>query len=647
MYCIKCGAKLPEEAKFCHECGSLVFTGEPGQARQPAQEPRKRKAPVRRRKRKAPLLVGFGVLAVLIAVFAVGTAMGWEWKGLPNQAGGILPLSFALDKTQETVNFLRYENKAVCFALDYPEGFAVSEPYGNNVLISKESACIVAAEYAFQTTKGCYIYSAKDFAGQVEQEPTVLSDWIGAETLQVTQTGVTEGGAYFYGWTLNQSGKNYIGGLYIFDGQGALGCYTLQWMVEDGTQDSERYQALARQMVESFTVTGAYQPQGYTLHEAPDAGLRFVLQDDLLRGRLRLDGEDLMAVTSDTSFMHGCIEIGKYSAYRPDTDTVEETLIGGSGFFLNYKDNAQFASQVTPVPIGRYDYTELDVEYYEDGVRHVACQICFPYGNDYWKVVMRSSEENLSGSTAALVNVLSSLCFQEGEYGRAGNIPGPSPAQQESRADNNQVIEAVLRQVEATEGFVQPDSYYQPLASFTDVDGNGTYELLVVYKVKQPSNQSFDEYKALYDVYAVKDGVCTAVTKGNLLYLEVGGNSGTLGLAVDKAKAPYLVVSSSSPQGDRFNNTVRYIPFSRDQRKLEKPELSLEAQGVYGEEDQGSYWVNGSKTGRADFEARQTEFQSLWTDLNLNRGPGNGGNNMSFTQIRELDMNTYTFASVG
>lgn len=654
MYCIECGAELPEGAKFCHQCGSEVFTGE----RQPGKKAgssatssaikRRQGSAQRRRKRKAPLIAGLGVLAVLTVVFAVGTAMGWGEKA----AALLLPgstqlLSTEPVETQGTEPFLRYENKEMCFFLDYPQSFTVSEPNGNNVVLSQGSDCIVAAEYAFKTTKNSYIYSAKDFAGQIEQDPTVLSDWIGAETLQVTETGVTDGGAYFYGWTLNQSGRSYIGGLYIFNGQGDLGCYTLQWMVEDGKEDSSRYQTLARQMAESFTITGAHQPEGYTLHEAPDAGLRFVLQDDLLRGRLKLDGEDLMAVTSGSSFMHGCIEISKYSAYRPDTHTAEEALVGGSGFFLNYKDDAQFISRVSPVTIGRYDFTELDVEYYESGVRHLAYQICFPYGNDYWKIVMRSSEENLSVSTAALVDILSSICFRDGEYGRAGSTPGPAPAEQKIQADNNQIIEAVLSQIERTDGFVQPDSYYQPLASFTDIDGNGTYELLVLYKVKQPNDQGNNEFKALYDVYVVKDGACTAVTKGNLLYLEVGGNSGTLGLAVDKAKAPYLVVSSSSPQGDRFNNTVRYIPFSRDQTKLEESALYLESQGVYGEEDQGSYRVNGAKTGKADFEARQTEFQSLWTDLNLNWGPGNGGNNMSFTQIRELDMNTYTFASVG
>lgn len=49
---------------------------------------------------------------------------------------------------------------------------------------------------------------------------------------------------------------------------------------------------------------------------------------------------------------------------------------------------------------------------------------------------------------------------------------------------------------------------------------------------------------------------------------------------------------------------------------------------------------------RESYEARQTEFMSLWTDRNLNMGPGNGGNNMSFEQIRLLDMNDCVFNSV-
>lgn len=237
----------------------------------------------------------------------------------------------------------------------------------------------------------------------------------------------------------------------------------------------------------------------------------------------------------------------------------------------------------------------------------------------------------------------------------ATEVPGSTPVAEDyqsadhaTQGDMNQVIDEILTKIEGTDGFIKPDDYYQPLASFTDVDGNGVSELLVVYKVKQRSSDGFDDYNVLYDVYAVKgDGSYTAVTTGQTLYQEVGGNSGVLGLVVDKAKKPYLMVKTSSPQGDRFNDTICYIPWGEEQSKLGDEWVYLESHGTYGEEDQGLYILGDTKVDKAAFDARRTEFMSLWTDLNINRGPGNGGNNMSFSQIRSIDMNTYKFDSVG
>ena len=106
---------------------------------------------------------------------------------------------------------------------------------------------------------------------------------------------------------------------------------------------------------------------------------------------------------------------------------------------------------------------------------------------------------------------------------------------------------------------------------------------------------------------------------------------------------PYLKVETKSPQGDRFNDSVIYIPWNDDQSDFDDYTVYFERHGVYGEEDRGEYIPGDTKVDRESYEARQTEFMSLWTDLNLNMGPGNGGNNMSFEQIRFLDMNDYVF----
>lgn len=215
-------------------------------------------------------------------------------------------------------------------------------------------------------------------------------------------------------------------------------------------------------------------------------------------------------------------------------------------------------------------------------------------------------------------------------------------SQSADKADLNQIVDEILTKVEGTPGFIEPDSYYEPLCSLTDADGNGVYEFLVFYKVKEKN-----EFKALYDVYRIEDGEYNSLRTGFDLYDEVGGNGGTVGLVVDKAARVYLKLETRSPQGDRFNDTLTYTPLNREQSAFDDDTVYLECHGTYGEEDNGRYMIGDTAVDKAAYEARQTEFMSLWTDLDLNKGPGNGGNNMSFEQIRFLDMNEYGSAAVG
>lgn len=251
------------------------------------------------------------------------------------------------------------------------------------------------------------------------------------------------------------------------------------------------------------------------------------------------------------------------------------------------------------------------------------------------------SEPSLEGSSSSEESVPEEPS-SEVESSEDGKEDAPVSADSGAdETDVNEIIDDILDEIEDVPGFVEPDSYYQPLVSFTDIDGNGVSELVALYKVKKDGS-----FQVLYDVYSVKDGSCTALRTGSLLYEEVGGNSGTIGLAVDKAKGTYLKLERREPQGDRFNNYTVYMPWENGQMDFSKFVVTLDAHGVYGEEDEGSYAIDDIPATKKEYEARETEFTNLWTDLDLNMGPGNGGNNMSFSQIRFLDMNTYAFNSV-
>jgi len=75
-YCRVCGAKLEENAHFCHKCGTPVFTFAPA-------------PPLAKPKEKNPLLVPVIVLLVVVVVAViVGAFVLWTIYANSNQANG-------------------------------------------------------------------------------------------------------------------------------------------------------------------------------------------------------------------------------------------------------------------------------------------------------------------------------------------------------------------------------------------------------------------------------------------------------------------------------------------------------------------------------------------------------------------------------
>lgn len=716
MFCIKCGAELPDYAEFCNKCGTKVYTAKeqsaPAQSEIPvrpnrgvsgsgappkiqaqnipAQEIFGRNSVKQRPKWLIPLVVGCLALAALVILAGIWMAMGGGNQEpveapassrfpaqTPNPAG--IPFSShssteAPNLAEEKSELLHYENQEVMFSLDYPASFSLSEPNINNLLLGVGDRCRVAVEYAFYTTKNCFIYSADDFAEQIKADPDLLSDWIGAENVVMSNQDPIElcingHNCRLFNWKIPQDEKLYTGGLYIFDAKGEFGCYTFMWIVEQGAEDEEFYTQQAMDMLNSFQITGSYQPEGYTVYECAEPDyLRFVLRDERIQGKIELGYENhlLNNFIRIHPAAEGRSQIGMYlpSSQRassdPEKDNFSSAMDLAVGTFFSdsdYKD-ARFISQLIRPQIGRYPFVELGVQCRYTGLNDDEEQIryvfIFPRSGRYWKIELIATAETLEQTSRVLMDFLMSLrveddCLEFGEdaFGSLSKFRLEDYQSSASQGDVNVVIDEILTKVESTSGFIKENDYYQPLASFTDVDSNGVNELLVLYKVKQKNPGGADEFKALYDIYAVNsDGSYSSVVIGQTLYNEVGGNSGTLGIVVDKAKTPYLKLETRSPQGDRFNNTVIYIPWGGNQTKLENEWVYLESHGTYGEEDKGQYILGDQRVDHAAFEARQTEFMSLWTDLNLNSGHGNGGNNMSFSQIRSMDMNTYKFNSV-
>lgn len=652
MYCSKCGSQMPDGARFCHNCGAALQGG--GESSQSASQPQPFYPPEKQRpKWLVPVVAGGSVLALLIVIVVIAQVVIRSVIG-----GGEAPSAPAQEESAITtpapeLSFERYENDRVMFAIDYPADFEFSEPNINNVVFGSGEQCRVAVEYTFMTPGNSFIYSAEDFISQASEDEGLVSDWVGAGGVKVTGAEDRKlGGKACTAiiWELAQNGKDYDGALYVLDSQGDFGCYTVLTMLERGSEQEEYFQESMDAMLKSFEITGAYEAEGYTIIHSEELGLRFAVQEDRINGRIDMEDDHVMIIPEGDTFSHSSIRIEQETIYEPAEDTVERVLNGCSKYYLEYKDNGRFISEPSLLDLGRYDFSEVDIQYSESG-EHVASIVVFTYADSYWEITMLASEENLEATRQVLGDVLTSICFEGTPSHSVGKTdePSGSDTSKPSGADTdyNEVIDGILTKIESTSGFMGPDSSYEPLASFTDIDGNGVYELLVLYKVKVKGSGGNDIFRAKYDVYSVEGGSYTAITTGTELYDEVGGNGGSIGLVVDKAMKPYLKVETKFPQGDRFNDSILYLPWNDDQSDFDNYTVYLERHGVYGEEDKGQYIIGATEVDQAKYEARQTEFMSLWTDLNLGMGPGNGGNNMSFEQIRTLDMNTYTFNSVG
>lgn len=715
MFCMKCGAQLPDNAKFCYKCGCqtpqqgdavpspaapVQPTAAPAQSAAapvqptaaatpvqpttptppspvvqvpsparpapvpPAQASAPPYAPVIKQRPKwlIPVVLGAVALFVIVAAVLASTLLG---------GGGAVPIEPDAPASSVTAppatDFQRYENSATCFALDYPSDFTCSEPNTNNVLFALGDQCRVVAEYAYVTTKNCFIYSAEDFADQLFADPTLLASWVGAENVYLTDNSeekVNGRDCYSFGWELEQNGKQYDGCLYLFDTDGDFGCYTFLWMVEKGMPGEDLRREQVRQMLESFEITGAYQAEGYTLYtsEAPDE-LEVILRDDLVRREPELGYEKeilknyVKFYATETGQSTVSMYTDKYSTVstNPDSDDFAKVVDTAVNTYRKDKDcrDFQIISELTRLDdVGRYPFVQLGMQFHYTGYGadqdHFCYKVFFPHGGSYWIAELRATEENAQQTSDLLSDFLMSLRIDDSglEFGddafgslssvNVGSVSGSGTNKPSSSGgDKNQMVDEILSEVESRSDFLAPDSYYEPLVSLTDIDKNGVSELLVLYKTK--------DYQVKYCVWSfVRNSY--SLLKEDILYAEVGGNSGSLGLALDENNIPYLVLEARNPQGDRFHNTYTYIPWNHEQTEFSDQEtVVLESSGTYGEEEKGTYTLAGTRVDKKIFDDWRDDFTQNWTALDLNKGEGNGGNNMSFHRIRELDMNTMTF----
>ncbi len=159
---------------------------------------------------------------------------------------------------------------------------------------------------------------------------------------------------------------------------------------------------------------------------------------------------------------------------------------------------------------------------------------------------------------------------------------------------------------------------FEPLGCVDDFDGDGNQDFLAAYEIKAANGTWCVSY-ALFTF--LEDG--PKLLDDGILYQEVGGNGGSVGIAEGKDGAVYLTRLAKQPEGDRMNNQYSYIPWDSVGTADEANSYYMEARWTVGEEERGAYILGDSKVDRDQFEKSRENYTVLY-ELNIVAGHGNG-----------------------
>ncbi len=178
-------------------------------------------------------------------------------------------------------------------------------------------------------------------------------------------------------------------------------------------------------------------------------------------------------------------------------------------------------------------------------------------------------------------------------------------------------------------GFVK-DSSYTPVGMVMDANNDGFPEFLAMYEFQD----SEDGLSFGFDLYTFTEYGPVRLDGGALCAM-AGGNSGSIGLAVDQKGKHYLHALVKSPTGDGPQNTDVYFGLETTEYMT-----TLDAEDMitfYYQANVASqlyyYKLNGSDADKETFETAKGKFTEVCL-LDLLAGPGNRA--LSFDQLRQI-----------
>ncbi len=200
----------------------------------------------------------------------------------------------------------------------------------------------------------------------------------------------------------------------------------------------------------------------------------------------------------------------------------------------------------------------------------------------------------------------------------------PAPTEAPTRAPQlhaavgiGECLDEAIDWIEDSSNFVEKYQF-EPLGCVDDFDGDGNQDFLAAY-----------ETQAANGTWCVSYALFTFLEKGpkllddGVLYQEVGGNGGSVGIAQGKDGAVYLTRFTKQATGDTVNNQYVYVPWDSVGTADEANSYYMEASWNVDNADGGAYILGDTKVDRDRFEASRGNYTVLY-ELNIVLGHGNG-----------------------
>lgn len=659
-FCTKCGKQLNEGDRFCFHCGEPIPEVKKGVVQEEhkiekeepeiAVEPIETSADIRKvdivgkehsaekvaewtkvlNNKKVMVIIGVAVVILLLIIGCVLLSKGKDDVG-----------SGDTTETIPNAPYLTYSNDNVCFSVEYPEGYQISEPNKNNVVITESNNADFQAviEYAYHTPSNCAIYSSDDLASQIKANMSVLTDWVGVSDLNLIsqqQTTVAGMKCYEYCFDFLMDNNQHTGKMYLFDGMGGCGCYSFMTVVNENVAEAGEYKALADKMLESFRVTGQCMPEGYRIYDSDDIGLQFMIRDEA-SAEIKEDASDgdVAIYPVDGIYTECSVWINK-SSFGLNRE-MEDALKTSCNYYFKYKDDAKYLSEPILLQYGRYPCMGIDLQYYEDGVKNTASIFLLKVGDAYWKIAMETTDAYYDTAAMAVSDVLFSIMFDVQSVPEGGNTVNGTESSVEANVDTpvqetsteqtknqssgkkyNSISDVpnIIAQIESTAGFREGTGEQGILA---DMNRDGVDDFLATYTVEN-SKGGFD---VMYEVWTLPPSGPVKLKSG-LVFTQIGGNSGFVDV-VEKDNVRYLVVNYSEPAGDSVSQYITYFEWSKDKQEITGGGYYLEAHAQYEDMENGDFLWGATRIDYATYKQYQSDFSNSVFRLNILSDPSTNG----------------------